>query len=178
MKDLKIERVKLSDIRANPTNPRELSKENYDILVRSIKDFPEMLQARPLVIAEGMIIGGNMRYQALQRLGAKEAHVIKADHWTEEQRREFIIKDNLNYGSWEWDILANGNEWEERKLKEWGLLLWQTEEEPTPPKKFGTIQIEFNEEDYETASELIKTVRTNGEYIGREVLEVLLQKFR
>mgnify|MGYP003628739620 CR=1 FL=1 len=165
MKEPIIERVSLSEIRANPTNPRELSRENYDTLVRSIKDFPEMLQARPLIVADGIIIGGNMRYQAL-------------DHFTEEQRLEFVIKDNLTYGSWEWDILANGNEWEEQKLKEWGLLLWQPEEEPKPPKKFGTIQIEFNEDDYETASELIKSVRTSGDYIGGAVLKVLLDEFK
>jgi len=178
MKELQIERIPISEIRANPTNPRELSKENYDILVRSIKDFPQMLDARPLVICDGMILGGNMRYQALLRLGVKEVPVIRADEWTEEQQREFVIKDNLSYGSWEWDMLANSNEWEESKLKEWGLLLWQPEEEPQPPKKFGTIQIEFNEDDYETASELIKTVRTNGEYIGGEVLTILRERFK
>lgn len=178
MKELQIERIPISEIRANPTNPRELSKENYDILVRSIKDFPQMLDARPLVICHGMILGGNMRYQALLRLGVKEVPVIRADDWTEEQQREFVIKDNLSYGSWEWDMLANSNEWEEQKLKEWGLLLWQPEEEPKPPKKFGTIQIEFNEDDYETASELIKSVRTSGDYIGAAVLKVLLEEFK
>lgn len=178
MKEPIIERVSLSEIRANPTNPRELSRENYDTLVRSLKDFPEMLQARPIIVAEGIIIGGNMRYQALQRLGVKDTYIIRVDHFTEEQRLEFVIKDNLSYGSWEWDILANGNEWEEQKLKEWGLLLWQPEEEPKPPKKFGTIQIEFNEDDYETASELIKSVRTSGDYIGGAVLKVLLDEFK
>lgn len=178
MKDPVIEKVKLSEIRPNPSNPRELSREKFDELVKSIKDFPKMLSAEPLKIADGIILSGNQRYQALKRLGHKEAYVQRLDHFTEEERLEYIVKANIHAGIFDWDILANGNEWEEPKLKEWGLMVWQPEEEPNPPKLFGTIQIEFNEQDYETASELIKSLRTTGEYIGGEVLEVLLQKFR
>tara|TARA_R110000803_G_scaffold79077_1_gene144539 strand:+ start:9610 stop:10146 length:537 start_codon:yes stop_codon:yes gene_type:complete len=178
MKDPIIERVKLTEIRANPSNPRELSREKFEELVKSIKDFPKMLAAEPLKIADGLILSGNQRYQALKLLGHKEAYVQKLDNFTEEERLEYIIKANVHAGIFDYDMLANGNQWEERKLKEWGVMVWQPDEEPKPPKLFGTIQIEFNEEDYETASELIKSLRTTGEYIGREVLEVLLQKFR
>ena len=107
MNKLKIERVNLSDIRPNADNPRELDKEKFEKLVKSVTEFPEMLEARPLVIADGEILGGNMRYQALLRTGAKAAYVIHADQWTPEQRRAFIIKDNLNYGAWDWDKVTS-----------------------------------------------------------------------
>ena len=128
MKDPIIEKVKLSEIRPNPSNPRELSREKFDELVKSIKDFPKMLSAEPIKIADGVILSGNQRYQALKRLGHKEVYVQKLDHFTEEERREYIIKANVHSGIWDWDMLANGNEWEEYKLKEWGLEVWQPDE--------------------------------------------------
>lgn len=128
MKDPVIEKVKLSDIRPNPSNPRELSREKFDELVKSIKDFPKMLSAEPLKIADGIILSGNQRYQALKRLGHKEAYVQRLDHFTEEERLEYIVKANVHSGVWDWDILANGNEWQEHKLKEWGLDVWQPDE--------------------------------------------------
>jgi len=129
MKEPIIEKVKLSEIRPNPSNPRELSREKFDELVKSIKDFPKMLSAEPIKIADGVILSGNQRYQALKRLGHKEAYVQRLDHFTEEERLEYIIKANVHSGIWDWDMLANGNEWDEYQLNEWGLDVWQPEED-------------------------------------------------
>lgn len=102
--------MKLSDIKPNPKNPRTIRDENFKKLVQSIKDFPEMLDARPLVLnKEHIILGGNMRYKAAKEAGLTELPVKIVD-WSEEKQREFIIKDNVSGGDWDWDTLAN--EWE------------------------------------------------------------------
>lgn len=116
--------IPLSKLKANPSNPRVLRDEKFAKLKKSIQDFPDMLNYRAIVAvtdADGkyMVLGGNMRLRALQDLGIKEAPVMLADHWTEEQRREFIIKDNVGFGEWDWDALAN--EWDGEQLADWGL---------------------------------------------------------
>jgi ParB-like chromosome segregation protein Spo0J len=121
---MKTETVKLSKLKANPSNPRVLRDEKFAKLKKSIQDFPDMLNYRAIVAVTDkdgklMVLGGNMRLRALQELGMKEAPVMLADHWTEEQRREFIIKDNVGFGEWDWDAL--GNEWDAGDLAEWGL---------------------------------------------------------
>jgi len=111
---------KLTDIKPNPDNPRVIRDENFQKLVNSIKEFPEMLDLRPIVVNKDMVIlGGNMRYRACQEAGYKEVPITIADSLTPEQEREFIIKDNVSGGDWDWEILAN--EWDESKLNEWGL---------------------------------------------------------
>lgn len=117
-----MEYVKISEIKENSENPRYISEEKFNKLKKSIKDFPEMLEKRPLVVDENMIVlGGNMRLKALTELGYKEIPIIRAEGWTEEQKKEFVIKDNLGFGSWDWDVLAN--EWEPELLTEWGMDL-------------------------------------------------------
>lgn len=121
---MKIEMVSTTKLKANPTNPRVLRDEKFEKLKRSITDFPDMLNYRAIVAVTDtdgkyMVLGGNMRLRALQDLKIKEAPVMLADHWTEEQRREFIIKDNVGFGEWDWDQLAN--EWDAGQLDEWGL---------------------------------------------------------
>lgn len=121
---MKTETVKLSKLKANPSNPRVLRDDKFAKLKKSITDFPDMLNYRAIVAVTDkdgklMVLGGNMRLRALQELGMKEAPVMLADHWTEEQRREFIIKDNVGFGEWDWDAL--GNEWDAGQLTEWGL---------------------------------------------------------
>jgi DNA modification methylase len=107
-------------IKPNPDNPRVIKDEKFKKLVASIRDFPEMLELRPIVIDEtNTVLGGNMRLRALQELGYKEVPVIFAKDLTEEQKKEFIIKDNIGYGEWDWDSLAN--DWDTVKLEEWGL---------------------------------------------------------
>lgn len=112
--------TKLTDIKPNPNNPRVIKDENFKKLVNSIKDFPEMLELRPIVVNKDMVIlGGNMRYRACQEAGLKEVPVMIADKLTEKKQREFIIKDNISGGEWDWDLLAN--EWTTDELNEWGL---------------------------------------------------------
>jgi DNA modification methylase len=123
---MKTETVKLSKLKANPSNPRVLRDDKFAKLKKSITDFPDMLNYRAIVAVTDkdgklMVLGGNMRLRALQELGIKEAPVMLADHWNEEQRREFIIKDNVGFGEWDWDQL--GNEWDAGELSEWGLDL-------------------------------------------------------
>ena len=111
---------KITDIKPNPDNPRVIRDENFKKLVNSIKEFPEMLDLRPIVVNKDMVIlGGNMRYRACQQAGYKEVPIIIADSLTPEQEREFIIKDNVSGGDWDWDALAN--EWDSDVLQAWGL---------------------------------------------------------
>lgn len=119
--------VPVSSIRPNPNNPRKLDKRKFEKLVQSIKDFPEMLHKRPIIVADGIILGGNMRHKAAIQAGLKEIPIIDASDWTQEQRDQFIIKDNLSFGEWDWDVLAN--EWDPVDLELWGLDVWTPKEE-------------------------------------------------
>lgn len=115
---------KISRIKPNPKNPRTIRDEKFEKLKKSIQDFPDMLMKRPLVCftdtdSKLVVLGGNMRLKAAQDLGLKELPVILADGWTEEQKAEFLIKDNVGFGEWDWQQLAN--EWDAEKLDEWGL---------------------------------------------------------
>ena len=114
-----MEVVKIQQVKLNPNNPRLIKDDKFKKLVQSIKDFPEMLNIRPIVVNQDMIIlGGNMRYKALKEAGLKEVPIIITD-LTEEQQKEFLIKDNVSGGEWDWDILAN--EWNSEELEAWGL---------------------------------------------------------
>lgn len=126
--------MKISDIKPNPQNPRTIKDDNFKKLVQSIKDFPEMLDARPLVInKDNIILGGNMRFKASKEAGLKEVPVKIVD-WSEEKQREFIIKDNISGGDWDWDQLAN--EWDVEQLDEWGLDV---------PDFAGDVEVEEDE---------------------------------
>jgi len=117
---MNIEWVKTKDIIPNTENPRIIKDDKFKKLVQSIKDFPEMLEIRPIVVNnEMMILGGNMRLKAIQEIGLKEVPIIKAENLTEQQQREFLIKDNVGFGEWDWDALAN--DWDPSELNEWGL---------------------------------------------------------
>jgi len=111
--------MKISEIKTNPNNPRIIKDDKYQKLVQSIKDFPEMLDKRPIVVNQDMVVlGGNMRLRACKEAGLKDVPVMVAD-WTEEQQRQFIIKDNVGFGEWDWDMIAN--EWDTDELEKWGL---------------------------------------------------------
>jgi len=114
--------MKINLIKPNPNNPRIIKDDKFKKLVQSIKDFPQMLELRPIVIDENnIVLGGNMRLKACQELGLKDVPTIYAKDLTEEQKKEFIIKDNVGFGEWNWDELAN--DWDEELLVEWGLDL-------------------------------------------------------
>jgi len=117
-----IQKIKVSEIRPNPNNPRVIKDDKFKKLLKSITDFPQMLELRPIVVNDDMIaLGGNMRLKALEHLGIEETYIIKAKDLTDKQEQEFIIKDNVGYGEWDWDQLAN--EWDVEDLDEWGLDL-------------------------------------------------------
>ena len=122
------QQVKISKVKGNPSNPRIIKNDKFKKLVKSIKEFPEMLKLRPIVVDEDfMVLGGNMRLKASKDAGLSEVWIDIAEGLTEEQKKEFIVKDNVGFGEWEWDILAN--EWDSVQLAEWGLDVWQNEDE-------------------------------------------------
>ena len=116
----KIEVISIGKIKLNPNNPRLIKDDKFTKLVQSIKDFPEMLEIRPIVVNDDMVIlGGNMRFKACKEAGLKEVPIIKVSGLSEEKQREFLIKDNVSGGEWDWDMLAN--QWDELELDAWGL---------------------------------------------------------
>jgi len=127
------QQVKISKVKGNPSNPRIIKNDKFKKLVKSIQEFPEMLKLRPIVVDEDMmVLGGNMRLKASKDAGLKEVWIEVAEGLTEEQKKEFIVKDNVGFGEWEWDLLAN--EWDSVQLAEWGLDVWENEDD----KKFDT----------------------------------------
>lgn len=131
--------VPIEKIKPNPNNPRRITGEAFDKLVKSIIEFPEMLEAREIVVnTDFVILGGNMRFQACKEAGVIEVPVKIVD-WSEEKQREFVIKDNVSGGEWDWDILAD--EWDSELLDDWGLKV--------PKNEFST-----NEEEKERAESL------------------------
>lgn len=182
-------KVKLSQIKNNPNNPRIIKDDKFQKLVRSIQEFPQMLELRPIVVNDDMIVlGGNMRLRACKEAGLKEVPVIKASQLTEEEQRAFIIKDNVGYGEWDWEMVAN--EWDSELLIEWGLDVWKAPAEVDYSILDGAdelddlisdmadgvkkaIQIEFEAEHYEEAYELVKFWRERNAYVGGMIMEYL-----
>tara|TARA_R110001632_G_scaffold9919_1_gene37551 strand:+ start:2220 stop:2771 length:552 start_codon:yes stop_codon:yes gene_type:complete len=156
---MKPNKIKISKIKSNLKNPRLIKDQKFKNLVKSIKEFPEMLKLRPIVVDENnIILGGNMRYKASIEAGLKEIYAIQADNLSEDQKKEFIIKDNVGFGEWDWDILAN--EFDNKELNEWGLDVWQTdddieledffnEEIDLEEKDSNKITLEYTKEDYD-----------------------------
>lgn len=131
----KIETIEIGKLKLNKENPRSINGDKFKKLVRSIKKFPEMLKIRPIVVDEKMtILGGNMRYKACVEIGLTEVPVIVVKGLNSEQAKQFIIKDNVGYGEWDWEMLAD--EWDVVKLKDWGLDL--------------PIKAELSDEEYST----------------------------
>jgi len=185
-----IKKLSIKKLIPNSSNPRFIRDDKFEKLVRSVKDFPEMLDIRPIVInKENIILGGNMRYNACLEAGLKEVPTITVD-LTEAQQKEFIIKDNTSGGQWNWDIL--GNEWSTTDLEDWGMDVWQAEEvadysildnddlgSDLEDMKNGVkraIQIPFDLEHYDEAFELVKFWREKGGYVGMMLIEKLKQE--
>lgn len=117
---MKAELVKISDVKLNPSNPRVIKDDKFKKLVKSIKDFPKMLDIRPIVVNEDMVVlGGNMRLKACQEAGLEIIPIIRALDLTGEEQRQFIIKDNIGYGEWDWTLL--NEDFTELELDDWGL---------------------------------------------------------
>jgi ParB-like chromosome segregation protein Spo0J len=112
--------INIQEVRPNENNPRFIKDYKFKKLVKSIKEFPQMLKLRPIVVNSDMVVlGGNMRLKACKEAGLKEVWVLKADDLTEQQQKEFIVKDNVGFGEWDWDVL--GNEWNTQQLEDWGM---------------------------------------------------------
>ena len=168
--------VKITEIKANPNNPRILKDDKFRKLVTSIEKFPEMADVRPIVVNMDMVvIGGNMRLRAMKEVGWKEAPVQMVD-WTEEQQKEFIIKDNLGYGEWDWDDLANN--WDEQELTDWGLDIpnFDTEGFADKNKELSlddvtdsmTITLKYTEDEYHIVKDaLLKLAATPEQAIWK-----------
>ena len=136
--------AKISDVKVNPNNPRLIKDDKFAKLVQSIKDLPQMLAIRPIVVNSDMVVlGGNMRLKACKEAGLKEVPIIIADNLTEEQQREFLIKDNVSGGEWDWQMLAN--DWDTEQLDSWGLDIPNFEPEQV---------LEAVEDDYEMPDEI------------------------
>lgn len=115
-----IQNVPINTVKANPNNPRIIKDDKFAKLVKSINEFPQMLNLRPIVVNDDMVVlGGNMRLKACKEAGLKEIPIIKASELTEQQQKEFIVKDNVGYGEWDWSDLANN--WDSDQLEDWGL---------------------------------------------------------
>ena len=122
------QQVKINKVKGNPNNPRIIKNDKFKKLVKSIKEFPEMLKLRPIIVDEDMIVlGGNMRLKASKDAGLTEVWIEIAEGLTKDQKQEFIVKDNVGFGEWEWDILAN--EWDSVQLADWGLDVWQNDDD-------------------------------------------------
>jgi hypothetical protein len=130
---MKIEVVNIETIKPNPDNPRVIKGDQLEKLKKSIQEFPEMLEARPLVVDENLVvIGGNMRLRALKELGYKDIPIIRFSNLDEAKKREFVVKDNVNYGEWNWDSISTS--WDVSVVSDWGLEIpaWVMDDEMEP----------------------------------------------
>jgi DNA modification methylase len=138
---MEVQTVSISEIKPNPNNPRIIKDDKFEKLVKSIKEFPKMLEIRPIVVNDDMIVlGGNMRLKACKAAGLKEVPIIKASELNEDEQRQFIIKDNVSGGEWDWDMLAN--EWDAEQLEAWGLDV----------PNFGETELEAVEDDFDATT--------------------------
>ena len=152
-----MKRVPIGTIKNNPNNPRVIKDDKFKKLVQSIKDLPEMAEVRPIVVDTDMVVlGGNMRLKAMREAGWKDVPIEVVD-WEEDKQRQFIIKDNVSGGEWDWEMLAN--QWDELELQEWGLDVWKAPVEVDYSDKneeinideLGatmTLKLNFNEDEY------------------------------
>lgn len=144
---MKVEKVKISEVKTNPKNPRLIKDDKFKKLVKSIQEFPQMLELRPIVVDENnIVLGGNMRLKACKEAGMKEVYIVKAENLTELQKDEFIVKDNVGFGEWDWDMLAN--EWDVEKIQDWGLDL---------PVDLSVTELEAEEDDFSVPKGGIET---------------------
>jgi DNA modification methylase len=144
---MQVSKVKISEVKNNPKNPRLIKDDKFRKLVKSIQEFPQMLELRPIVVDENnIVLGGNMRLKACKEAGLKEVFIVKAENLTELQKDEFIVKDNVGFGEWDWDMLAN--EWDTEKLDEWGLDL---------PVDLSVTELEAEEDDFSVPEGGIET---------------------
>ena len=190
---MKVDKVKISEVKTNPKNPRLIKDDKFKKLVKSIQEFPQMLELRPIVVDENnIVLGGNMRLKACKEAGMKEVYIVKAENLTELQKDEFIVKDNVGFGEWDWDMLANT--FDAEQLEDWGLdvpiddridELEDGEEielpqsvQLEPPKEYILIMAEPNSVDWEEIKETLKLkmVRRGGYKEGSAFDAIALER--
>jgi hypothetical protein len=190
---MEVLKVKISEIKPNPKNPRLIKDEKFKKLVKSIIEFPQMLELRPIVVDENnIVLGGNMRLKACKEVGLKEVFIVRANDLTEQQKDEFIVKDNVGFGEWDWDMLANSFEVEQ--LEDWGLDVPIDERideiedgeeielpqsvQLEPPKEYILIMAEPNSVDWEEIKETLKLkmVRRGGYKEGSAFDAIALER--
>jgi ParB-like chromosome segregation protein Spo0J len=167
---MKTEKIAISKIKLNPNNPRLIKDDKFAKLVQSIKDFPEMLEIRPIVVNEDMIIlGGNMRFKACKEAGLKEVSIIKVSGLSTEKQREFLIKDNVSGGEWDWQLL---NDWDSLELESWGLDVskfdtdYSDKNEEIDIDSLDTemvIKLKYTEEEYNLVKEQLSKIASTPE---------------
>ena len=149
-----IKKVKITEVISNPNNPRLIKDDKFKKLVKSIQEFPDMLNVRPIVVNKDMVVlGGNMRLKAIKEAGIKEINVDIVD-WNEQQQKEFIVKDNVGYGEWDWDDLANN--WDAEELTDWGLDI----------PNFDAKVLEAEDDDFKIANEI------HTEFVYGDIIEI------
>jgi|APSaa5957512493_1039668.scaffolds.fasta_scaffold01710_12 hypothetical protein len=172
--------VKTNKIKTNPNNPRIIKDNKFKKLVKSIKYFPEMLKLRPIVVNKEMVVlGGNMRLKACIDAGLKEIWVAKAEDLTPEQEQEFIIKDNVSFGEWDWDIIAN--DWDTQEIEDWGvdLIFFDKKEDELDEKyseKIGQVTYEPKESNHIPTDLFIKETKFDNDIEkiqNKEIKELL-----
>ena len=173
------QQVKISKVKGNPSNPRIIKNDKFKKLVKSIQEFPEMLKLRPIVVDEDMmVLGGNMRLKASKDAGLKEVWIDIAKGLTEEQKKEFIVKDNVGFGEWDWDML--GNVWDNTKLGEWGMDVWQPEESVSNETDYSINSLDEKLDRFLDAKIKNITIPFETEEFSLvvEKLEILLNKYK
>lgn len=156
------QQVKISKVKGNPSNPRIIKNDKFKKLVKSIQEFPEMLKLRPIVVDEDfMVLGGNMRLKASKEAGLKEVWIDVAEGLSEDQKKEFIVKDNVGFGEWDWAML--GNEWNTIKITEWGLDVWENQDDKNEldAELEWTGMPEFNNDDLSPKRQIIISFKTD-----------------
>jgi ParB-like chromosome segregation protein Spo0J len=162
----------ITEIKSNPNNPRIIKDHKFKQLVKSIQDFPQMLELRPIVIDENnMVLGGNMRLKACIEAGLTDVPVIHANNLSEEKKKEFIVKDNVGYGEWDWSELANT--WEIDLLQDWGLDIPNFDNEGFSDKNKElslddvtdsmTINLKYTEDKYHIVKEALLKIAPTPE---------------
>jgi ParB-like chromosome segregation protein Spo0J len=165
-----IKTAKISEIKLNPDNPRTISNKDMELLIKSLKEFPEMLNLREIVVDENMVVlGGNMRLLALQKMGASDCQIRMVSGLTPEQKREFVIKDNSNFGRYDFDSLAN--EWSDLPLADWGVEQikhyskldddYFGDESMKGATDYKNITFTFSKDDFDVIERVIKKYNKN-----------------
>jgi len=167
---MQAKKVKISQVKPNPNNPRKIGELEMSNLVQSIKAFPEMLELRPIIVDKDMVVlGGNMRLQACKKLKLKQVPIIIADELTDEQKKEFVIKDNVPFGKWDWDVLSD--EWDKEMLMEWGLPSYEFDAGIDPDEWEGMPDFEPKENPYKLTI-IAETEEELTEFVNKYKLQI------